>query len=181
LDPNFAEIDNHYALCLYLFGRNEEALTEIQRAVELEPLSLRFSLQRARILFFIRQYDRAIDQFRKTLELEPNFALAHEGLGDAYEQKGRQREAIAEWANALTLSGEGEQASILERAYAASGFEMAVRALAQKKLERLNEKIGRGDYVPAIEYVTAYTRFGRQRTSIRLAHKGCRGTQPIRA
>jgi serine/threonine-protein kinase len=160
LDPNFAEIHNHYALCLYLFGRNEEALTEIQRAVELEPLSLRFSLQRARILFFIRQYDRAIDQFRKTLELEPNFALAHEGLGDAYEQKGMHKEAIAEWGKALTLNGEGEQASILERSYAASGFEMAVRALAQKKLERLNEKTGRGDYVPAIEYVTAYTRLG---------------------
>jgi serine/threonine-protein kinase len=160
LDPNFAEIHNHYALCLYLFGRNEEALTEIQRAVELEPLSLRFSLQRARILFFILQYDRAIDQFRKTLELEPNFALAHEGLGDAYEQKGMQREAIAEWAKALTLSGEGEQASILERAYAASGFETAVRALAQKKLERLKEKTGPGEYVPAIEYVTAYTCLG---------------------
>ena len=160
MDPNFAEIHNHYALCLYLFGRNEEALTEIQRAVELEPLSLRFSLQRARILFFILQYDRAIDQFRKTLELEPNFALAHEGLGDAYEQKGMQREAIAEWAKALTLSGEGEQASILERAYAASGFETAVRALAQKKLERLNEKTGRGEYVPASEYVMAYLRLG---------------------
>jgi tetratricopeptide (TPR) repeat protein len=145
---------------LYLFGRNEEALTELQRAVELEPLSLRFSLQRARTLFFIRQYDRAIDQFRKTLELEANFALAHEGLGDAYEQKGMQREAIAEWAKALTLSGEGEQASILERAYAASGFETAVRALAQKKLERLNEKTGRGDYVPALEYVMAYLRLG---------------------
>ena len=160
LDPNYAEIQNHYALCLSLFGRNEEALTEIQRAVELEPLSLRVNLSRAMILFFMRQYDRAIDQFHKTLELEPNFAGAHEWLGDAYEQKGMHREAIAAWAKALTLSGEGEQASILERAYAASGFEMAVRALAQKKLERLNEKTGRGDYVPAIEYVTAYTRLG---------------------
>jgi serine/threonine protein kinase/tetratricopeptide (TPR) repeat protein len=160
VDPNFAEIHNHYALCLYLFGRNEEALTEIQRAVELEPLSLRFTLSRARILFFIRQYDRAIDQFRKTLELEPNFALAHEWLGDAYEQKGMHREAIAEWGKALTLSGEGEQASLLERTYAASGFETAVRALAQKKLERLNEKTGRGEYVPAAEYVMAYQRLG---------------------
>jgi serine/threonine-protein kinase len=160
LDPNFAEIHNHYALCLYLFGRNEEALTEIQRAVELEPLSLRFSLSQARILFFIRQYDRAIDQFRKTLELEPNFALAHEWLGDGYEQKGMHKEAIAEWGKALTLSGEGEQASLLERTYAASGFETAVRALAQKKLERLNEKTGRGEYVPAAEYVMAYLRLG---------------------
>ncbi len=160
LDPNFAEIHNHYALCLYLFGRNEEALTEIQRAIELEPLSPRFNLSRARILFFIRQYDRAIDQFGKTLELEPNFALAHEWLGYAYEQKGMHREAIAAWAKALTLSGEGEQASILERTYAASGFETAVRALAQRKLERLNEKTGRGEYVPASEYAMAYLRLG---------------------
>jgi serine/threonine-protein kinase len=160
LEPNFTEIHNHYALCLYLFGRNEEALTEVQRAVELEPLSLRFNLSRAGILFSLRQYDRAIDQLRKTLEMEPNFALAHEWLGDAYEQKGMHREAIAEWVKALALNGEGELASTLERSYAASGFEMAVRALAQKRLARLNEKTGRGEYVPAIEYVTAYTRLG---------------------
>src|SRR5437764_7613619 len=59
-----------------------------------------------------------------------------------------------------TLNGEGELASTLERTSAASGFEMAVRALAQKKLERLNEKTGRRDYVPALEYLTAYTRLG---------------------
>jgi serine/threonine-protein kinase len=163
LDPKFAEIHNHYGLCLFLFGRNEEALVEIQRAAEPEPLSLRFNLSRAIMLFFIRQYDGAINQLRKMLELEPNFALAHEWLGDAYEQNGMHREAIAEWGKALTLNGEGELASTLEHSYAAaSGFETAVRALAQKRLERLNEKTGRGDYVPAIEYVTAYTRLGEK-------------------
>ncbi len=160
LDPNYAEIHNHYALSLNLFGHDEEALTEIQRAVELEPLSQAFHVNWARILFFTRQYDRAIDQCRKTLELDQNFAAAHQALGDAYEQQGMHREAIAEWAKALTLSGDGEQASLLERTYAASGFEPAVRALAQKKLERLNEKAGRGQYVPASEYVMAYIRLG---------------------
>jgi serine/threonine-protein kinase len=162
LDPNFAEIQNHYALCLFLFGRNEEALTAIQRTIELEPVSLRFNLSRTMILFFIRQYDGAIEQAHKTLELDPNFALAHEWLGNAYEQKGMHKEAIAEWGKALSLKGEGDQAAILERSYAASGFEMAVRALAQKKLEKVNEKTGRGDYVPAFEYVMAYTRLGEK-------------------
>ena len=37
---------------------------------------------------------------------------------------------------------------------------MAVRALAQQRLEKLNEKTKRGEYVPAFEYVTAYTRLG---------------------
>jgi TolB-like protein len=160
LNPNYAEIHFHYASCLSRFGRNEEALIETQRAIDLEPLSLRFSLNLPRILFFMRQYDRAIDQFQKTLELEPNFALAHEWLGNAYEQKGMHSEAIAEWGKALTLSGEEQQASILERAYASWGFEKAVRTLALKNLERLNEKTGRGEYVPAADYVMAYLRLG---------------------
>ncbi len=48
----------------------------------------------------------------------------------------------------------------LERNYAASGFDAAVRGLAQQRLEKLNERTKRGEYVPAIEYVTAYTRLG---------------------
>jgi eukaryotic-like serine/threonine-protein kinase len=158
LNPNFAEIRIHYALCLMLFGRNEEALAEARRAIELEPLSSRFNYFSARILFFIRNNDRAIDQFRNTLEIEPTYVPAHELLGYAYEQKGMHKEAIAEWGKALTLTGVGEQASILERVYAAAGFEAAVRALAQHQLKKLNERVKRGEYVPAFEYVTAYTR-----------------------
>lgn len=160
LDPNFAEIRMHYALCLVLFGRHEEAIAEAQRAVELEPLSPRFNYFWARIFLFTRQTDRAIDQLRKTLEIEPNYVLAHEGLGNAYEQKGMQREAVAEWGQALILSGASKEASILERAYAASGFEAAIRALAKQQLEKLNERMKRGEYVSAGEYVTVYTRLG---------------------
>ncbi|PYL63302.1 MAG: hypothetical protein DMF25_10780, partial [Verrucomicrobia bacterium] len=160
LSPNFAEMHIHYALCLVFFGRNEEALTEAQRALELDPLSSRFNWNLARLLFFMRQYDRAIDQYRKTLELDPNYAMAHEWLGYTYEKKQMQKEAIAEWSRALTLSGEDAQASILDHAYASSGFGTAVRALAQKKLERLNERTARGEYVPTVEYVIAYIRAG---------------------
>lgn len=171
LDPNFAEVRVHYAMCLVLFGRGEEALAEVQRAIELEPLSLRFSYFRGRILFSMRQYDRAIDQLRKALELDPNFAPAHELLGDAYEQKGMHREAVVEWGKALILSGAGEQASGLERTYAASGFEAAVRALAQQRLEKLNERMKRGEYVPAREYVTNYLRLGDKEQAFAWLHK----------
>jgi serine/threonine-protein kinase len=160
LNPNYAEIHLHYAMCLVRLGRGEEALAEIQRAVELEPLSLGPNLSWAKILFYMRQHDRAIDQLGKTLELETNFAAAHDLLGDAYEQKGMHREAITEWGKALTLRGAGEQASSLEQTYAASGFEAAVRALAQRRLEIMNEKVKHGEYVPAIEYATAYIRLG---------------------
>ncbi len=69
-----------------------------------------------------------------------------------------QKEAAAEWNKAFMLTGDNESAMILERTSAASGFDAAVRALWQKKLERLNEKVKRGEYVPAMDYVLAYTR-----------------------
>src|SRR5437588_3224194 len=158
LSPNFAEMHAHYAFCLVLFGRNEEALAEVRRAVDLDPLSPRFGFSSARLFFFVRQYDAALDQCRKTLELDPGSGFAHELLGDAYEKKRMQKEAIAEWSKALYLSGVDEDASLLERTYANSGFDAAVRALAQKRLERFKEKTGRGEYVAPVEYVTAYMR-----------------------
>lgn len=158
LNPNFAEIHIHYAVCLMLFGRNDDAIKEIRRAVELDPVSLRSNASRAKVLFFVRQYDRAIEQLRKTLELDPNYPLAHKWLGYAYEKKGMQKEAIAEWSKALNLSG--EEASILESTYATSGFDAAVRALAEKQLEQSRQKTAQGRYVAAGDFVTTYMRLG---------------------
>ena len=42
LSPNFAEMHAHYAMCLVFFGRNDEALSEVERALALDPLSPRF-------------------------------------------------------------------------------------------------------------------------------------------
>ena len=69
-----------------------------------------------------------------------------------------KREAVAEWAKALSSSGAGDEAANLERTDAASGFEVAVKALAQYRLDKLNEKSKRGEYVPAFEYSIAYMR-----------------------
>jgi serine/threonine protein kinase/tetratricopeptide (TPR) repeat protein len=171
LSPHFAELHAHYAVLLTFFGRNTEALAEAQESVELDPLSPRVNYVRGRMLFFMRQYDRSKDQFIQTLEIDPNYVPAHELLGYAYEQKGMQREAVAEWGKALILRGVGEQASSLERTYAASGFEAAVRALAQHQLENLNERVKRGEYVPAFEYVTTYTRLGDKEQAFAWLHK----------
>ncbi|MDQ6788507.1 MAG: tetratricopeptide repeat protein, partial [Acidobacteriota bacterium] len=158
LNPNYAEARSHYAVNLQDFGRFEEALAQMQRVVELEPLSVRFNRNLAVIFYQTRQYDRAIEQYRKALELDLNNPYTHELLGNAYEQKGMQKEAVAEWSKALRLTEDNESAMILERTYAAAGFNAAVHALWQKKLEQLNERANRGEYVPAMNYALAYTR-----------------------
>ncbi|HEV8159651.1 MAG TPA: tetratricopeptide repeat protein, partial [Pyrinomonadaceae bacterium] len=158
LNPNYAEGRRHYAMFLIEDGRSEETLAQMRKVLELEPLSVPFNRDLAKMFYRTRQYDRAIEQYRKTLELDPNDAYTHELLGDTYEQKGMQKEAVAEWSRALRLTGDNESATMLERTFAASGFNAAVRALWQKKLERFNEKAERGEYVPAMNYALAYTR-----------------------
>ena len=160
LDPNFADIPHHYGLCLALFGRNDEARLQIDRASLLDPFFPGLNLHRGRLSYFVRDYARAIKEFTETLEMYPAYAAAHEYLGDACEKKGLTSEAVTQWAAALNLSGQAEQANILEQTFAAAGFEAALRALAQKQLERLEEKTARGDYVPAWHYLTAYVRLG---------------------
>ena len=158
LSPNFAEMHAHYSICLLLFSRNQEAFAEMQRALNPDPLSPRFGFWLGWLHFFTRQYDAALKQFRKTLELDSNLPILHEYLGYTYEKKQMHKEAIAEWSKGLRLIGADEDASLLERTYTESGFDAALRALAQKRLETFKEKTGRGEYVPAHEYVVAYMR-----------------------
>ncbi len=158
LNPNYAEARSHYAVNLQDFGRFEEALAQMKRVVELEPLSVRFNRNLAVVFYQTRDYDRAIEQYRKALELDLNNPYTHELLGNAYEQKGMQKEAVTEWSKALRLTEDNESATMLERIFTASGFNAALRSLWQKKLEQLNERAKRGEYVPAMNYAFAYTR-----------------------
>jgi adenylate cyclase len=160
LSPNSGEIRHHYGCSLVLFGRSEEGLAQIALAKQLDPFFPGLHLFAGRILFFLRDYDGAIAYFTTTLELQPTNAVAHEHFGDACERKGMFHEAITQWCAGLTLSGQLELAQFLEQTFAASGFDTAVRALAQKQLHQLNERSARGEYVSAWHYLIAHLRLG---------------------
>jgi len=158
LNPNSVEVHNHYALCLPLFGRNEEAVAEMKRTLDLEPLSLRYNVNYATLLFWLHQYDGAIDQLHKTLDLDPNFGPAYEWLGNVYEQKGMQKEAMQAWVTALGLRRQSELAANVEQTHTASGFDAAIRVLEQAALKDAEERSKRGEYITPTEYALAYLR-----------------------
>ena len=111
LNPNYANAHHWYALCLMWMGRLDQALDEINRARELDPLLLAINANVGFILAGAHQYDQAIDQLRKTLDMEPNFAHAHYRLGQIHVLKGDYADAIPELKRAIALSGGSPRAT----------------------------------------------------------------------
>ena len=122
LNPGYATAHHWYSWHLSLLGRNSEAIAEMRKAENLDPLSLIINSDLAELLLIAHFSDESIQQSRKTIEMDPGFALAHNQLAQAYLEKHRYGEAIAELQKAIQLSG-GSPTCIanLARAYAASG------------------------------------------------------------
>jgi TolB-like protein/DNA-binding winged helix-turn-helix (wHTH) protein/Tfp pilus assembly protein PilF len=98
LDPDYATAHQWYAEFLSIQGRFDEALAESERARRLDPLSLIISTDHGAILYFARQYDRAIEQFRSVFEMDPAFPRAHLIIC-AYVEEGRFEDAMADIEN----------------------------------------------------------------------------------
>ncbi|HXJ12466.1 MAG TPA: winged helix-turn-helix domain-containing protein, partial [Candidatus Limnocylindrales bacterium] len=77
LNPNYATAHHWYAEHLGFRGRFEEAFKESDEAKRLDPLSLIIAADRGVLLYFARDYDRAIEQFRVVLEMDPAFSHGH--------------------------------------------------------------------------------------------------------
>ena len=152
LNPAYATAHQSYAFLLVATKRFDEALPEIHRAQELDRFSVVISSNVAGIYYRVRQYDRAVELFHKTLEMEPNFPWAHRDLGLAYEEKSMFPQAIVEFQKTGALSGGNPEAlEALGHAYAVSGRQ----AEAKKILGDLKE-LSKSKYVSPYGIAAVY-------------------------
>ncbi|SEB84044.1 TolB amino-terminal domain-containing protein [Rhizobiales bacterium GAS188] len=122
LNPGYATAHHWYAWHLIVMGRTEEALAQLRWAGSLDPLSLIISAELADALCIAKLYDESIQQSRKTLAMDRNFANGHYQLGQALVQKHMPGEAISEFQTAIELAGDNAAfVSNLAYAYARSG------------------------------------------------------------
>jgi tetratricopeptide (TPR) repeat protein len=129
-NPGHAVAREWYGWCLFVLGRSGEALAEIQRAREMDPLSVRANAALAMALYFSRQHGRAIDVLNRAAELDPHFADAHCGLGLNYHQLAMWDRAFAAFERALALSGRSvEDIASLGCACGAAGRPAEAQAL----------------------------------------------------
>jgi tetratricopeptide (TPR) repeat protein len=106
LNPNYARAHSLYAWLLTSVGRHGEAIEESNRAVELDPLSIEIWVELGRHYYYARDYNKAIEEYRKILEFFPYNEKSliawypHSELAKALAQKGLYKEAIKEYLKA---------------------------------------------------------------------------------
>jgi tetratricopeptide (TPR) repeat protein len=158
LNPGYATARHFYTDYLIGMRRHNEALAEIAKAQQLDPLSLIINAVVAWTLYFARQYDRAIEQCQKTLEMDPNFVVALGWLGQAYLQKEAFQEAITVFQQAIELSdGRPSYLANLGHAYALAGGVSE----SEELLDRLKAQSAR-EYVSSYDIAEVYVGLGRK-------------------
>ena len=133
LNPNYATAHQWYSEYLAAMGRFDDALAEIRRAKEIDPLSPVINAGEVWTLYFARRYDEAIEQGTKLAEMEPQFAEVHEYLKRSYDQKGMYRDAITARQMRRKLAGYDP---IETPAIKSAASATAAQAYWQKRLEQ---------------------------------------------
>ncbi|MCM3903852.1 MAG: protein kinase [Pyrinomonadaceae bacterium] len=150
LNPKYPTAHQWYASYLVQMGKFDRARQEIEQAQQLDPLSPIISSNAGLYSYFEHRYDDAITQYKRTLEIDPGFWVAHHYMGLAYAKKGSHEEAIRQLRGLLESPEEGplkegavekdpEVAASLGFAYATAGRRSDAEAILER-LRALSER-----------------------------------------
>jgi TolB-like protein/Flp pilus assembly protein TadD len=153
LNPNDGMTRFWHAMMLAALGRFEEAHVQIQRAWDLDPLSLAIQTNVGFVLLEARQYDQAVERLLNVLEMDPEFGLANFHLGRTYAAMGRYEDALAPFHKAAP--GFPIALGFLGGTWA----ELGRRDKAQEILREL-EQLSTRQYVGAQSFALVYLGLG---------------------
>jgi serine/threonine-protein kinase len=180
LSPSFAVVRYDYAWCyamwfLFPLGRVEQALTEMRRALELDPLDPFYNTLAGYLLHCTRQFEPAVAQLRHAIDLDPTFFFSYWLLSTVLLMDGRLDEAIAAAEKANELSG-GNAATLgsLGRAYGQAGRTAEARQLLEELTARR-----RLTYVPASALASVHRGLGERDAALEWVARGIEERDPI--
>ncbi len=163
LNPGYSSGHHWYAHHLAWSGRFAEAMEEIRRAQDLDPLALSIKANIGWFQVLQRNYAEAERQLRAILDLDPNYVRAHYYLSIAYERSARFDQAIASALKGRELTGGGAaELAQLGRTNARRGrLEEARRQLGE--LTALASR----RYVPPVEFAALHLGLGENEEALR--------------
>lgn len=137
-------------------GRTEEAISETQQALSLDPLSILFRVHLAFLFYLQNKYEHSIAQFRKVLEMNPQYYLAHAMMGNVYSLAGQFDEALASYARAREADANSKFIDSLEAmTLAMAGRRQEAIAL----LDKITQRAASG-YISPVSIAYVHTALG---------------------
>jgi TolB-like protein/DNA-binding winged helix-turn-helix (wHTH) protein len=175
LNPNYANAHLFYSGgYLTPMGRHEEAIAEMKKALELDPLSPALNNYMGMAYLLAGDYGKSAQQLQRTIDLDPTFALAHFFYAGLLAEMGKYDDAIRENQTGELLLG----ASPEEAGSSATEFHKALRAGGPKGYWRKNLEITLSEYkqagtqyFPAIAVAGAYAKVGDKENAFRWLEK----------
>jgi serine/threonine protein kinase/tetratricopeptide (TPR) repeat protein len=172
LNPNYTNAHLYYAGgYLTPMGRHAEAIAEMKKALELDPLSSALNNYLGNTYLYARDYEKSLQQFQRTIDLDPTFPLAHFFFASCLNEIGKYEQAIEEMQKGVLLVG----ASPEEAAAVAAEFLKAFRTGGpngywQKNLEITLKEHEQGR-TGALGLASAYARAGDKENAFRWLEK----------
>ena len=148
LNPNLAAAHSAYAFYLLRVGRGHEGLAEINRQLELDPVSARSFTGAAFAYYFSRRYEEALVYAHRAERIGPNPVDFFFPFGIIYSEKGEYGKAVH---NFRQLGDQPHALGHLGNAYARMGKPEEARAILPKLVDRV-AKDGLGRYEIALIY-----------------------------
>jgi serine/threonine protein kinase/Tfp pilus assembly protein PilF len=129
LELNFNLSDAHEYRSWYLaaVGKLPEAVSEGKMAQDLDPLSISINTGLDTLYYLQRDYDKALAQCRKALEISPDAGSIHYDLFDIYSAKSMHDQAIDELEKEIGSEGGPEEAASIDQSYKQNGYAGALR------------------------------------------------------
>jgi eukaryotic-like serine/threonine-protein kinase len=145
LKPNYAPAHQWYSSYLAAMGQMDKAVSEGNRAAELEPFAISISMHPGWIDYLRRRYENTIKLSQQNLELYPDSFIALRYQALAYEAQGKYEEAIGLFQKALSnFPGNTLLSAELGHTYAVAGR----REEALASLEELRQLSGQRHISP---------------------------------
>ena len=176
LNPNSASTRLRFFEYLSDFQRAEESHEQLERAKELDPLSIQISFFFAGEFFFEREFDHALDQVEKTISMDPNNVLAYDLLAAIFYQKKMPAEGFTALDKRNRLEGMFSPAEMAEmrKAYETAGLS----AYLKKENEFRRKRIAEGKYQSPLGIALNYAMAGEDSEALDWLEKAVEARTP---
>jgi TolB-like protein/tetratricopeptide (TPR) repeat protein len=166
LNPSAADAHIWYSVFLAQMERGSEAIAELKRSEALDPLSLAVHVNAGWVYYLLRQNEQAVEQWRKVLDLEPQFAVSHSAIWVGYLRSPDFARVMAAFRKETSVDDPMELAA-LGGLYAVSGDTARARAVLSK-LRAMSKR----RYVCPYEMATTHAVLGDKDEAIVYLTKG---------